>query len=265
MGLNLKGSFEPIVTPKLFNIVQLILDGKAKKLPIYKKINPDFPLRGVLRCAKCGNYLTSNWSQGKYKKYGYYRCTKCSGINLGKYDVEENFIEYLKEIKLKKDVGKLVKEAIILNWKNRTKEIQSKVNLLKKEKRTLRAKQDKVVEKNLNGIYNDKLSKRYIGDLEEKISKIDIELTRYSDPEKDEEKLIKFSVVLLKNMSKAWTKMDEFQQNKFEKFIFPQGLIYKNENFTTPTKPLSVELNEAFEVKNSMMVTPRGIEPLSPG
>jgi site-specific DNA recombinase len=266
MEIDQEGSFQRVVSPSVFDQVQLIIDGNKNKFPIYKKIHPDFPLRGTVKCPKCQKVMTSNWSRGKAgTKYGYYRCAKCTAVNERKHDVEKSFVEYLSGIELHGDVVGIIQTAISLNWEERSKSMIKQANKLDRQKKSLRAKQDQIVEKNIKRVYSDEVAKRRLSEIEKQLSEIDIELIKYRRPQENEKVLLDYSVKLMQNMSATWEAMDVYRKNKFQKFVFPAGLVYNEGIFTTPVKPFTVELNEAFSSRNSMKVTLRGIEPRFPG
>ncbi len=261
MGIQQKGSFKAMVEPELFDAVQVILDGRSKKLPIYKKVHPDFPLRGIIKCS-CGKIMTSNWSKGgSGNKYGYYRCSECSGMNLKKEEIEPQFTNYLHEIKLKERPSEIIKLAVELNWDERSEDLKKRINKLERQQKMLKAQEDKIIDKNMSGVFSDAVAKRRLSSIEKQLAEISLEVVRYQKPEEDEPELINYSVNLLKNMSEVWPEMNPYQKDKFQKFVFPAGLTYENRTFTTIEKPLPVSLNEQLYPENYTMVTPRGIEP----
>lgn len=73
--LRVKGKHQPIISEALFEKVQDVLEGKKPMAAPKRLINPAFPLRGLLRCAACGNALTASFCRSKTgKRYGYYYC-----------------------------------------------------------------------------------------------------------------------------------------------------------------------------------------------
>lgn len=258
MGVNQKGTFEYIVEPELFDTVQLILEGKKKKLPIYKKINSDFPLRGTIKHT-CGNYMTANWAKEK-GRFGHYRCTKCQKTNLDKFKAEVNFQHYLEDIKLDNRISDVIVEAIKINWKIRSRELQNKISELEKQERIKLEEQEKIFAKNLEGTLTDNITKRLLDKTEIELSEIRFEKSNYANPSSDTTELVSYSVNLLSNMTEVWDKMDIYQKNKLQKFIFPDGLLYDGKEFRTDIKPLTVQINESLSAENSMMVTSRRIE-----
>jgi DNA-directed RNA polymerase subunit N (RpoN/RPB10) len=57
-----RGEFEALVTERVFFRVQAILDGRYEVAAPRQRNDPDFPLRGYIRCETCGKPLTASWS-----------------------------------------------------------------------------------------------------------------------------------------------------------------------------------------------------------
>src|SRR3990172_9348735 len=72
------GSFEPIISPALFEAVQKIL--RTKERPRHRRARHDFPFTGLFRCAECGSMISAQWAVNRWgTKYRYYRCSKKRG------------------------------------------------------------------------------------------------------------------------------------------------------------------------------------------
>ena len=93
------GKYEPIITKKLFDDVQVILGIKKH---VKSQVIP-FAFRGLLKCAKCGCQLTASKKKGKYI---YYYCTN------GKNNCEEHKV-YLTEDYLSKELLGIFDKLII--------------------------------------------------------------------------------------------------------------------------------------------------------
>jgi hypothetical protein len=89
-GVNVRGAFEPIVTPELFEIVQARLEGRRPTVTPHKRFHPDFPLRHFVRCGACDRPLTASWSRGRNAKYPYYFCqaADCKAVSERKEKLE---------------------------------------------------------------------------------------------------------------------------------------------------------------------------------
>ena len=60
-----KGIHEPLVSQSLFDAVQDALDGKKSAPVVHKTVNPEFPLKGFVRCAGCEKKLTAGFVKGR--------------------------------------------------------------------------------------------------------------------------------------------------------------------------------------------------------
>src|SRR3989339_591231 len=93
------GNHKPIISKKLFDSVQEVLNKKAntKKQKLY------FTYRGVLKCDTCGCVLTATKKKGKHT---YYYCTNGKGIC-------DEHKTYLKEDDVSKELTKMFDEVVI--------------------------------------------------------------------------------------------------------------------------------------------------------
>ena len=106
-GEYFEGSFEPVLSPQLFEVVQKIL--KQKSRPRKTKTGHNFPFTGLLTCGECGCFITAQWATGKCGgRYRYYRCTKKKGNCDQKYLQEKELAAQLQE--------QLQKVAICDEW-----------------------------------------------------------------------------------------------------------------------------------------------------
>lgn len=79
-----RGLHEPIVSQELFDRVQAILAGRKPAVVKKRRLNPDFPLRRLVRCESCGTSLTGAFCKGRTRRYTQYWCPKkgCSKVSL---------------------------------------------------------------------------------------------------------------------------------------------------------------------------------------
>lgn len=71
-GVSRRGDFDPLVSEETFRRVQAILQGRLQATGPHKRSRPDFPLKGLVRCAACARPLTASWSKGRNGRYAYY-------------------------------------------------------------------------------------------------------------------------------------------------------------------------------------------------
>ncbi len=96
-----QGTFEPIISAKLFDEVQGILKGRMNNAKFFLKDNPDFPLRRFV-LNENGKQLTGYWSQGKRLKYPYYSFS-LPGTTIRKEVLEQKYISFLAEYTLTRE------------------------------------------------------------------------------------------------------------------------------------------------------------------
>ena len=245
MELYTRGTFEPIVEPKLFDLVQTIIDGKNHNPPVYRKIHPDFPLRGTILCPKCNRKLTANWSR---KRYPYYKCSYCKNVNLKQADVHKAFQEYLQYIKLSETIVELTEEAIKLNWEERNKSYElNRKDLIKRQEQISR-EENSIAEQNRQGILPPRVAKVQLDKLEDEYAQIGYELSQYKPTEQINEELLNYATYFLENMCSIWSELDIISQNELQKFLFSEGLKFDGEKFATPQESLLEDMREYITI-----------------
>lgn len=74
------GIHDGLITEKLYLEVQQVLseNSKIRKLPVYKSLRDELPLRGLISCSNCGEKLTGSRSRSATgNRYFYYHCNNC--------------------------------------------------------------------------------------------------------------------------------------------------------------------------------------------
>lgn len=72
----IKAQHEGLITHEVFDNVQKMLDGKRINSLKYNTIFDELPLRGFLRCPRCGKNMTGSASRGKLGGiFFYYHCS----------------------------------------------------------------------------------------------------------------------------------------------------------------------------------------------
>jgi len=84
-----QGTHEPIISKKLFDSVQQVMNNRGKKK---RKRKHEFAFSGLMRCGNCGCLITAETQKG----HNYYRCTKKKQKCDEKYLREENLVEQMK-------------------------------------------------------------------------------------------------------------------------------------------------------------------------
>jgi hypothetical protein len=158
------GSFEPILSPKLFEAVQKAL--ATRERPRKTKVGHNFPFVGLFRCGECDSMITAQWATGKSGgRYRYYRCTKKKGKCGQGYLREESLVAQVKEqlqtISLCDEMTNVMLKQVEQWQKEEMSSSQSSVQNLKDSIKASEEKLDRLVSAYLDGdipkhIYLDK-------------------------------------------------------------------------------------------------------------
>jgi site-specific DNA recombinase len=109
-----QGVHEPIISKKLFDLVQEVMNNRGKK---QRKRKHEFIFSGLIRCGGCGCLITAETQKG----HNYYRCTKKKNYCPEKYLREE---ELISQIKIK-----IQKVSLPKDWaKNKLAELDKETN-----------------------------------------------------------------------------------------------------------------------------------------
>jgi DNA invertase Pin-like site-specific DNA recombinase len=148
------GSFEPIISPTLFEAVQKMLAKKSR--PRKQTGKHQFPFTGFARCGECGSMITAQYATNRFgTTYTYYRCTKKKGICHQKYLSAFGLISQAKNMLQKlslplSEIEKMEKQIAI--WEKETiSERGSVAQNLKTKLSETKEKLDKLVSLYLDG------------------------------------------------------------------------------------------------------------------
>ena len=136
-----QGSHEPIISKKLFDSVQQVMNNRGKTK---RKRKHEFAFSGLMRCGNCGCLITAETQKG----HNYYRCTKKKQKCEEKYLREENLVEQMKswiqkislpdnwaenmfaEIDKEKDQAKKDGKSFVQNLQKQKLEVEQKIEKL---------------------------------------------------------------------------------------------------------------------------------------
>jgi site-specific DNA recombinase len=141
------GIHEPIIDKALFDKVQDVLALKTR----YKPLRKEFVFTGLMTCIHCGCAITAEIHKSKYV---YYHCTgnrggDCKRVYIREEHIDDQFQEILKQIKLNDEQLSWIKHCLKENHK-------SEQDFKKRSVASLR-RQQSLIEKKLNRMYEDRL------------------------------------------------------------------------------------------------------------
>ncbi len=266
-GLTVVGNFKPIVESELFQRVQDKLDGKMRNIPIYKTDNEDFPIRGLVVCTDCRKKLTASWSRGNGGKYAFYRCISCPKKNYRKEDkdeidgIETKFVKLLRRYSYRPELKEALIKAIELNLEHRNQGNIKRIAEIEKELLSLKSKEKQIAEKNFKGVISDTLAKEMLGENGTKTLALTQELHSYQETQEDVMKVVRHSISVLEDISGVWMRASLDIKKRFQKFLFPHGLLFDGDKFATIQLAYCIEPKWTDTTQKSPMVSRAGIEP----
>ena len=173
-GLEINGQHPPMVTDEIFYKVQAILDGRnpSDNNSVSKRShdNPDFPMRRLVKCSKCGGTFTGAWSQGKKQRYAYYFCrNRCGCQSVSRNELEGATEGLLESVSLKPETIEVFNSFLRTSYHNRISFWQKRKEQADVELRELYKFRQTLIEKNISGLYSDDVFKEQNKLVEEKI------------------------------------------------------------------------------------------------
>lgn len=159
-GEDFDGSFEPLVSKKLFAACQPTAHRSASPHAAPRSLNnPNFPLRGLVTCALCGKTLTGSYSRGskgtKYPYYHHYSRACSSTASIPKDTLEKSFQDVAEEFSIHPDAARRLSDIIRDKWQEILAEAQDHNALVKKEITALEAERQRVFDLHRSGTYSD--------------------------------------------------------------------------------------------------------------
>jgi len=225
-GSEARGSFAPIVEEPLFYSVQEVFARSCDGPTSYALDNVDFPLRGTIRCGKCGNVLTASWSKGRNERYGYYHCLQCKRVNHPKDEVEHAFVHRLNSYALPEPYMDAVIAKAKSDWTERNRLGLNKRDRIARRKAEVLELQKALALKSAQGILPDDIVRAQIDDLRREIAELD---RNYAETDKIEVHLVEmleFGRDLVVAPGRFWERSDLSCKKRLREFLFCDGLVY---------------------------------------
>lgn len=248
-GLRVAGKHEAIISEKLFGDVQRVLDGNANGIAIpHPKGNPDFPLRGFVRCATCGKGLTAGHATGRNKvKHPRYWCwnSQCPAkIGVSKEQLETDWIRLLAMYQPTDEYLDESTKIAVRAWEQRqarTAEDSRALTIRLQEQTTLN---QKLILAKLKGEVSQSDFDAVKPGIDKEIAAIDASKKALEMEASTMSDLIDAMRFKLANLVETWRNGGMSDRCELQNAMFPEGLPYSAKNgFFEPRKsPLINEM-----------------------
>jgi DNA invertase Pin-like site-specific DNA recombinase len=238
-----RGLHQAMITSDEFDQIQQVKKGLSNNATNRRLLhNPDFPLRGTVRCT-CGMNLTASWQKGRSKKYPYYRChnTLCSQrSNIHKSDLEDKFYAFLENITPDERFIKMF-EAVVLDELKTQKTVagQEKVNYERQAQR-LESQKLQLITMRMNGEISKSEFEDTKSGIENQLTGLRIAKNEAETSESSLEVSISYALQFARDVARQWLDLsDSAKRQRLQKLVLPEGIEYDKNTGTFGTAVLS--------------------------
>ncbi len=260
-------SIVPVIEEGLWIRVYERLNGRNKAPARYRKLHPEYPLRGILECLN-GHRMTGSSPRGNGGRYPKYHCPKCKGLGISydTKDVNSKFVSFVNSFSYHSDFASALQEAVKLNLEEQNQNARKSRLTLEKRLIELDAFDKEVTKKNIRAVYTDQHTKKMLDESLREKTEIKLKINQLNDNVDDAEEVVEFGMQTLSSIGDVWETIEDMNiKNRFQKWLFPAGLAFDGANFGTSQIPLCLSIKKELSKENSLLVTPTGIEPVLPG
>jgi hypothetical protein len=264
--IDVAGDFEPLISADLFEAVQAILQGRVPAQDARLRDHPDFPLRRVVRCGRCGKPLTASWSTGRSNRYGYYRCPArgCGGSNVKKERLEEQFELELALSSVRAEVFTLLGAVVEDALNERTNADRAAHRALLARQEELEAKRNRLVDMYLDDKFDPVTYEGQSARLDREQAELSVCIDAARPVEVDLTSTIAFARTLLEDLPGCWNRLDAQERPHFVSALYPTGLVYQDGSIGTTQTPWWMALSRADPAGREDLAPPTGFEPVPP-
>jgi len=223
-GNRIKGNHEPLVSEDVFNAVQKRLNPSVPHVIEHD----DFPLRGFVRCYKCGKNLTSGRSHGRKKKYARYWCWTrgCGAVGVSSDELEFRFLNLLYVIQPQAYVLARLPSIAAKSWSNRKERIAADSKALTRLLDDQRTLHQKAVKAKLLGELSEEDFRAVKTSIETETSRLQSQVKALDTEVCTMEELVKQTDAEVINFGKSWKAAPVRRKREIQSALFPKGLAF---------------------------------------
>ncbi len=226
-----KGQHIPMITEAQFYKVQNIIAGRNNSINVPSvrrhRDNPDFPLRRMVRCGKCGAPFTGGWSTGRSTKHAYYFCrNRCGKPSIKAYEIDFTTTKYLQQISPTEDCLNAFIALLRNTYYKRVAALKKRKDQADVELKRLYEMRQSLIQKNLSGVYSDEIFREQNKIIEEQITIVRMTADDELIEKYSLQTIIEFMKEKFANLGKTYQESDINQIKVLLGSIFPSGLVW---------------------------------------
>lgn len=271
-----QGLHEAIIDEGLFNICNDILSGKKRKFSKPSTRKENLPLRGFLRCCRCGSKLTGSNSRSRNGSlHSYYHCQHGCKERFRADEANELFVKFLSGFEPSEDVKQLYSKILADVFKTNQTERNQEKKSLEEQIESLQKRIHTLNDKYFDGVLDDATYKEAKARYETLKNDLVGKHMALQPEGAALENYLRFASNCISNIGHMFEKADFEGKQLIIGSIFPDNLIFKEKNYRT-TKvneviKLICSIDKAFQENRnkkvgkiadlSILAPPVGLEP----
>lgn len=263
-GEMIKCLHTPLIPERLFEEVQDVLNGKSKEHRPDK--DADWPLRGGFLLCSCGNPLTGSRVKGNTRYYAKYNCPVCRTSVTGKPTsidrdkLHGEFKALLKCIAPKKRHAELFKRVVISKWNDEYKDMAEEQKRAESDLKKLQGRRDRILDLFIDGSLNKDEKDAQFDKIDRERALLRIKLSELNQDIDNRDEVVEVALDFMVNISSYWERSPLSVQRRFQRLVFPEGIIYELGNgFRTPKLGYSYEVVGDLGSKNRDLAGEEGL------
>jgi DNA invertase Pin-like site-specific DNA recombinase len=226
-------------------------------------LHPDFPLRRFVSCA-CGDKLTAGWCKGRLKKYAYYFCKRpgCShyGQTIARATLHIGFTRFLRTVIPEETFLQLFEASFLEVWKSRRVYALKEKERIGRESKKLELRKRHLVEMRMNNEISKDEFLQLRNTLDYRIAALQPGGGQIEFDESNPAPTIAKAIEVIHNLVGMWERTNSAGQNRLQKLVLPDGIVYDRTLKTFRTANLSpiFKLKDDFTGEKSELVAEVG-------
>jgi len=248
-----QGQHEPIVDEALWTKAHNAVFNT--KIKYGSQSNDKYPLKGTVKCAECGRFMTSSNPRGRTKIYTHYECGNkaCRRARIGTDQAYTQFMDVLSRVKPTKRAMMLFEHMVFNDWdkaintaKEEARGIDEQVELLEDDLVKITNSHDK-------GFYTEEFARKKADEANARILALKVARSDLRYEQYDTEKVRNFTKYFLLHLDRLWDRLTEpAMKQALQNKIFPMGVeCTRNKEIRTaglsPSFELIKQLNASIE------------------
>jgi DNA invertase Pin-like site-specific DNA recombinase len=253
-----RGAHDALIPDEVFEQVQARLKGHVP----HEIERDDFPLRGFVRCARCGKNLTAGKVTGRNQKYPRYWCwTKgCRAVTVRAERLEGSFRTLLGIIQPEAHLLASLPTLAARSWEQRKERIATDAKSLARRLQDQTTLNERAIKAKLMGELTADDFTVMKASITAETQQIQAQIAALDSESSSMTALMQQTDEAVINFKKSWDAAVPTRKREIQSALFPDGLAYDPESFYfCPSNPSLLQLLNAVLDDMGLVGVPDGI------